>query len=363
MSSTPQQMPGGTISQGEAIIPHYTLFDANAVTLATFFGTPVAGASLMLINDRRLERGGRGLVTLLAAIAVTGLAVLAGWNIPQGVSSVFALVLVILMGQAARTMQGAAVKEHVQRGGRLGSKWSAFGVGLGFLAAIFAAVFLAVFVPAYRLDHGPKVIVGSKDEIYYYGTATQAEARALGSALKSDGYFEDAGVTVLLDKGLGGTVVSFVVKEGLWDQPATVSIFEEMGREVAGSVGGLPLKVRLIDKMRAVKKESTVGRAEFGGKDHVYYLGSATVADAQALGHALQTAGFFSGKGVDVFLTRHSDGTTLAFVVGDGVWNDAEMVASFESIARNAAPTVGGLPVHLRLESTTLDTKKDETLH
>jgi hypothetical protein len=360
MSSIPDQFPQASIPPPPP--PAFTLFDANAVTLATFFGTPAAGATLMAVNDRRLGRAGRGVTTFIVAVAVTALVVFLGWNIPQGFSAVVAIVLVIAMQRIAISMQGAAVKDHAQRGGRLGSKWAAFGVGMAYLAAIFAVVFVAVFIPAYKVDHGPKVVVGTKDEVYYSGTATQADAQALGNSLKATGYFADNGVTVLLDKEQGGTIVSFVVKEGIWDKPEMVSSFDEMGREIAPSVGGFPIRVRLLNKVREVKNETSVGKFS-AGNDHIYYLGAATESQAQALADALKTEGFFEGKGSDVFVSKQNDGTTLSFVVGDGVWDDPAIVASFEKTARQAAPAIGGLPIRLHLENTSLEVKKDEPLN
>jgi len=361
MSSIPNQIPEYQIAP-PAPAPAFTLFDANSVALATFFGTPVAGATLMLVNDRRLGRPGRGLITLLLTFVVTGLLVLATWSIPPGASLVISIVMIVGMKFVANFLQGDAVKNHLRQGGQPGSKWSAFWVGMAYFVVILAAIVIAVVIPTYMSHSGPKIVVGTKDEVYYSGSATQSDAQALGNALKADGYLSDKGVTVLLDKGASGTVVSFEVKEGAWDQPDMVSSFDEIGREIAPSIGGFPIQLHLMNKTREVKKESTVGELSVGN-DHIYFLGDATESQAQALGEALKSAGFFIGKGSDVFLTKQTDGTTLAFVVGDGVWNDAAMVASFERIARAAAPAVGGLPLKLRLESTTLEVKKDETLN
>jgi hypothetical protein len=359
MSSIPQQIPQSEIPT--PIPPAYTLFDANAVALATFFGTPAAGATLMLINDRRLGRAGRGILTLILAIVATGLVVLLGWNIPQGVSSIFAIILIVCMRFVASSLQGAAVREHLARGGHLGSRWTAFWIGMAYFAIILAVV-IAFFIPALLATTGPKIVVGTKDEVFYLGSATQTDAQALGNALKADGYFTDKGVTALLEKNAGGTIVSFVVKEGAWDQPDMVASFDEIGREVAPSVGGFPIQVRMINKNRDVKKETTVGKFS-AGNDHIYYLGTATESQAQALADALKTSGFFRGKGFDVFLSKQSDGTSLGFIVGDDSWNDPTIVTSFEKIARDAAPAVGGLPLKLRLENTTLEVKKEESLN
>lgn len=360
MSSISQQFVPNPVSP--VVAPSYTLFDSNAVGVATFFGTPVAGATLMFINERRLGNSRRGIVILLLTLVITGLVVLATWSIPPGASLVFSIAMIIGMRFVADWLQGSAVKTHLQRGGKLASKWTAFWVGMAYLVAILAIVTAVVLTTMYKGNIGPKVVVGTKDEVYYSGSATQQDAQALGNILKANGYFTDKGVTVLLEKNVNGTTLSFVVKESAWDQPDMVSSFDEIGREAAPSVGGFPIHLHLMNKNRDVKKESTVGKVTVGN-DHIYYLGDATQSQAQALGEALKSAGFFIGKGSDVFLTKQTDGSSLAFVVGDGVWEDAAMVASFEKIARDAAPAVGGLPLKLRLENTALEVKKDETLH
>jgi hypothetical protein len=338
--------------------PTYTLFDSGAVVIATFFGTPVVGSALMAVNYRRLGQGGKAFIAVVVGIVITGLAILLGWNLPQSVSYLVALALLIVMRQGAERLQGAAIADHVQRGGRLGSKWLAFGLGAAFCVVLFGGIFAVVY-----FNNDTSVKIGSKDEVYYSGTATKADAQALGDALKKRGYMQDQGADVILDKGKDGTIVSFIVKEGFWDQAGTLSTFEEIGRQVAPLIGGFPIKVRLLDSSRDVKKESTIGKEAIDGNDHVYYIGTATESDAQALGQELKSLGFFSGKGSDVFLAKHSDGTVISFVVGDGVWEDATYVGDFEKIVREAAPKVGGLPVRLHLDSTSLEVKKDELIN
>jgi hypothetical protein len=206
------------------------------------------------------------------------------------------------------------------------------------------------------------VTIGTKDQVIYSGTATEAQATALGNELKSEGYFTDRGVTVLLNIGANGTTISFVVGDGVWNQSGMMGQFEELGREVASTVGGLPVTVQLMDTHEDVEKTGIVGVVQLTGGDAVYYEGYSTLADAQALAQKLQSTGFFTGKGANVFLKKHTSGTTLAFVVTDGAWNDAKMVSDFETITRSVAPSIGGLPIDLRLLSTTLVVEKDEKL-
>jgi hypothetical protein len=207
----------------------------------------------------------------------------------------------------------------------------------------------------------PKVTIGTSDEVYYYHAATKEDAQALGQALVRVGFLNDRGTTILLSKGTAGTVVSFVVNEGAWDHPATVYSFEEIGRRIAPVVGGFPIQVRMIDSERALRKELTVGRVAIGAKDEVYYFGSATDAEATALGHALQSAGFLVDQGASVVLSK-GDGTGISFVLDEGAWNRPDAIAGFERLVRRVAASVGGLPIRVKLLSPRMEPKKEWTV-
>jgi hypothetical protein len=99
-----------------------------------------------------------------------------------------------------------------------------------------------------------KVIVGARDEVYYFGPATEADAEALGQALKSAGFLVDAGSSVVLSKD-GGTAISFVVGDGVWERPDAVARFEQLTRRVAASAGGLPVTLLLLNSKMETEKE------------------------------------------------------------------------------------------------------------
>ncbi len=375
-----QPYPGGpqqVYYMPVAAVP-YRLFDSGAVLLATFFGSPLAGAILMAVNYGRLGKSGKGFLAAVLGLIATALLIAVGLSQNKG-SSVLGIVFLLATWQVARMAQGKDVEEHTARGGQLGSKWTAFFIGVATLAVLFGVIFVAIYVNQSHNQTQTQtqtqtqaqtqtqtqtqnfVTIGTKDQVIYSGTATKDQATALGNALKADGYFQDQGATVLLDKETGGTTISYVVKDGFWNQAGVVAKFDELTREVASSVGGLPLNVQLVNDTKTVEKTSSVGSVAFGN-DTVVYEGAASQAEAQALGQKLQSLGFLSGKGVDVLLGKHTGGTTIAFVVSDGVWNDANMVSGFEDIVRQAAPAVGGLPIKMLLLSTTLQKEKEEEI-
>jgi hypothetical protein len=239
----------------------------------------------------------------------------------------------------------------VNLGNKIAANWLAIGVGLALLISIVAG---AVLIHSAR---DPKVVVGTNDEVYYYRRATKQDALALGRALRSTGFFNNRGTSVLLWMGGDRTVVSFVLNEGAWDHPNAVSNFAEIGRRIAHSVGGYPIQVHLVDAHRIVRKQLTVGQTAIGSKDSIYYFGSATAADAQSLGRALQTAGYFTDSGFTVVLLK-GDGTLVSFVVQEGAWQQPDAVATLERLVRQVASSVGGLPIQLRLLNRQMETEK-----
>jgi hypothetical protein len=347
--------------------PAYRLYDVAAVAIAAFFGGPLAGTVLMASNYRKLGQGNNGVLALiLGAAASVGLVYMALKTTAN--PAIASVVLMVCTGLAAKQLQGEAIKTHVAWGGQLYSKLRAVGIAIATSLVLGCALigYLVYtgqwqsFAAQYGVGQNT-VTIGTKDQVIYSGTATQADATALGNALKAAGYFQDRGVNVLLSKGTGGTTIGFVVQDGYWNNAGSMSQVEEVVRGVASTVGGLPIQVQLLNNTKVVEKSGTVGEVDFGGGDAVIYEGTATQADAQALGNQFKTIGFFEGKGANVFLTK-DNGTTIAFVVSDGAWNDATMVSDFETIVRSVASTVGGLPIEMHLVNTTLVVEKDEPI-
>lgn len=230
------------------------------------------------------------------------------------------------------------------------------------LASLAGALLIAIVI--YSVSHPshpeiPKVVIGGSDDVYYSHEATAADAQALGQALEHTGFFNGRGTGVLLSKSASGTIISFTVNEGAWDHPQTISSFEEIARRVASSIGGFPLEVRLCDSKWGVHRQLAVGRVLAGAKDEVYYYGSATQAQADALGRALKSAGYLADKGASVVLSKDDATTSIGFVLGNGAWNDPATITAFETLTRKIAPSIGGLPIDLRLMSPEMEIKRE----
>jgi len=339
-------------------IPTYTLFDSTSVTIATFLGSPVAGTALMALNYQRLGKKINAIAVLAIGIAVTGAAVAFGSKVPTSAGTGLGFLLLLATRSLAQYLQGAAIERHVHQGGQLASRWAAAALGAALLVIVAGVVFLFAFGQL-----SSKVIIGTKDEVFYSGAATKQDALALGQALKQAGYFQDRGISARISKDKDGTAVGFVLQDGMWDRPEMVSGAEELGREIAPAIGGFPIQVRLMNSAQDTLKHMTVGKAVVGTKDIVYYYGSATESEANALGQSLKSAGFFRDTGVNIFLIKDGGSTAITFVVEEGTWDMPNRVAAFEGLVRQSASAVGGLPIQLRFVNPKVELKKGETVN
>jgi hypothetical protein len=234
------------------------LYDSTAVGIAAFLGSPLAGSALMALNYRRLGKPSVALRTVMAGVLATvllfGIAYLVPEDQPAGrsVLSVWGLIGTVAV---ARNLQGSIVAAHRSAGGKVGSRW--FGAAIGILVGVTIATPFVMADLAGSSAPGTRLSVDPFGEIYYSGTATEADARSLGDALKNEGFFKGP-ATVELSKGLEGTVLSFVVQDGTGDNPGLVGDFESVARAVAPSVGGLPIKLRLLTTARDIQRESLI---------------------------------------------------------------------------------------------------------
>ena len=343
--------------------PTYSLFDSTSVGLATLLGSPIAGTTLMAVNYHRLGKGGKGAAAVAIGLVATVMAILFGNKVPYTFSTVVAIGLLLMTRSCAQVLQGPAVTDHVSQGGKLGSRWAAAGIGVAVLVALVAVTGAGMTFVKWELapaDSG-KVTIGTRDDVYYSRSVTEKEARGLGEKLKEIGYFTDRGVTVFLAKDSSGTVVSFAVKDGAWEQPEMVLAFEQIGGGVARLLGESPIKVRMINTNREVKKEMTAGEVISGTKDAIFFTGSATEADARALGPALVTAGYLLDNGANVTLSK-GEGTVISLVVSDTAWEKPENIVPYENTIRQVASSVGGLPIKLRLLNASLATQREVTV-
>jgi len=133
----------------------YKLYSPAQVTLAAFLGSPLSACWFFAANYRALGNAAAANRCLGWGALGTALLVALGFVLPQEIRSVIPVASVVMVSQAARQAQGAAVEAHRAAGGRLGSWWAVIGVSLLALAVILGLVFAGA-VAWVLLSPGPK---------------------------------------------------------------------------------------------------------------------------------------------------------------------------------------------------------------
>jgi len=225
--------------------------------------------------------------------------------------------------------------------------------------------------------------------VLYSGSATKDDATKLMKALTAENFFVRPRGIVLLSKSAGETTLSVPVgpseKEYLkvhplvpdyanakpgekpvvpvpifpWNDPRIVAAYTETGIHIAPLVGGPPIRILLLTDTGEVKRTIPVVSRELtiGTRDRVWYSGTATQKDAEALGDALKVNGLFRDNGLIVALSKNAGGTQLSFVIGSEGALDPRVAAVFQVLGRRVAPSVGGLPVTVNIVDPTLQVK------
>jgi hypothetical protein len=125
----------------EEAAPEVRLFSVGQVGLATFLGSPAAGAVLMAINYLRTRQTDKAAwafgLGALAVVAIVALVFVLPDDIPRAPVGIPGLVAIVLL---YRHLQGPLFSQHVASGGPQASWWSAAGVGVGSGAAVLALI-------------------------------------------------------------------------------------------------------------------------------------------------------------------------------------------------------------------------------
>jgi hypothetical protein len=116
-------------------------------------------------------------------------------------------------------------------------------------------------VPQRSLTIGAgEVRVGSRDRVDYAGLATEQQAMDLGNALRGSGFFHDQGAVAILSRASQSepAELSLVVAEDSWNNERTVAALASLVRSVAPAIGGLPMRLRLLDLHGVTAREVVV---------------------------------------------------------------------------------------------------------
>lgn len=123
--------------QAELLESSQPLYRLSAVALATFFGSPLAGAYITAHNLKAQNRADKVRNVWLLAIGILVASMVIGSWLPDGATIGLTVAQALGMQQYAKQLQGEALEGY---GGAFLSNWRAFGISLLFLLAVIVAL-------------------------------------------------------------------------------------------------------------------------------------------------------------------------------------------------------------------------------
>jgi hypothetical protein len=211
-----------------------------------------------------------------------------------------------------------------------------------------------------KLMMGTRLKINDRESVNYSGKANEAEARSLGEKLQEIGFFGgDTEKDVLLNKTDRATTVSFIIESGKWNDAEIVADIERVGRQIATSIGGPPITIKLMDDHLNTKKVLEISKSETILKvselESIIYSGTITSEEARKAADALKEIGYFDGQGSGtVLLDQDGETLVLSFVVREDTWKNPEVVTGLKQVGAAVGGKFPGKKISVRLVDASL---------
>lgn len=143
--SNPFQTPQADLQQ--TTTNQAPLYSIAGVGLATFIGTPLAGAWLLAHNLQLLGKADRVALVWGVSIVLLLVTLVLAFVLPEEVPALpFAVAQLMAMIMLAKNLMEVELKQHTEAGGVFLSNWRAAGIGLLFTLAVAALMFAVLMI-------------------------------------------------------------------------------------------------------------------------------------------------------------------------------------------------------------------------
>ncbi|MCX5741703.1 MAG: hypothetical protein NT062_04285 [Proteobacteria bacterium] len=220
-------------------MPDPSLFSSAQVAVATFFGGPIGGTTLIALNEARLGAKRNAALAIVLGVALTAFLLWIALTIAQLPSVILPIAYTAGLQVFAKQRYGKRPLVHR-------SNWTVGGVTLGGLALSVGAVLAAAALWIASFD---KVSVGEVDVIYKAGT-TADEARAVAGFVQT--LQGAAGATIVIEKrdarGQHRYVVGVVMADDAFDDNTVRLTLKSIGDALStGVFHGAPVEMQMLD--------------------------------------------------------------------------------------------------------------------
>lgn len=223
-----------------------SLYEPESIAIATFLGSPLAGAALWALNERRVGRSAQAWMALVAGVLALVVLFVVGSFVPAGAMTGASIGLTFGARAAARGWHDQRKADGLATEPVYESRWKAAGMGVLSLVLVLGASVGLAFLD--ELGRG-SVEVRPGATVYFDAPLTEDQARTMGARIRALGFFDGDHVVDVLYQ-LDGDVhaVSFVVAESFLREPGVEDQFRDLSSQLHVATGA-PVELRLCDEL------------------------------------------------------------------------------------------------------------------
>ena len=344
------------------------IFTNKAISIATFFGGPLAAGILISKNFKVFGNENAARNSIFIGIISTILLLTGGFFIPENnvLKSLQALIPTIctaLVYFLVEKLQGQKIRDFLTNNGRTAPNRLAVGYGLlGFLTIVcFIIINIALAIPKGELCSIPQVLrltqiydreinIDKNVRLHYSQKIDKLKSQKIAEIIKQSGFMEGSeGADLFLDEELMNYRLKFVADTSNLSDPLVIYEFNELKKYINDNLNfDKPVEILftdicLVDEFELPENgnsnlqvyEPLIDLQTYQINDFhtIYYNLIMPIEDVRIVGEAIKRLkGYFPvHQRIDIIFLNNNNNYSIKFFVSKNFWQEPAIIDMLKS--------------------------------
>ncbi len=331
------------------------VFTNQAISMATFFGGPLAAGFLMAKNyiafGNRPAAQNTLIISFISSILVLALVSIMPHQskdaIPNMLLPMFYTAVVTVL---VANLQGSKIDEYINTKGAKASNWLAFGYGMLGAAITFILIFTFAYNVPYQ-GYERSIKVNKNITLYYKKTIDTSYSKHVSSTIELSGFLDiDEDIDVFLSEESDTYLLKFIItdrdvlldKEFLtdfktfeqllnyhlrYDKSLRVAFTDEFFEEL------FEIPETVIPNSLGYDPFNTLNSYSVNKFHTIYYNDNMPLSDVEIVESSIKRLrGYFPPNVIiDIVFLKNQSDYTIKFFVSKDLWNDSSIIERLRS--------------------------------
>jgi hypothetical protein len=346
------------------------IFTNKAISIATFFGGPLAAGLLISKNFKVFGNENAARNSIFIGIISTILLLTGVFLIPENIAvkSLQALIPTIytaLVYFLVEKLQGQKIRDFLANNGRTAPNRQAVGYGLlGFLTiATFIIIYVVIAIPKEELCSIPQVLritqiyddkkinINKNVRLHYSREIDKSKSQKIAEIIKQSGFMEGSeGADLFLDEELMKFRLKFIVPDiSNLSDPSIIYEFNELKKYINDNLNfDKPIEILFTDiclvdefelpendnsNLQVYEPQIELHTYKINDFHTIYYNVIMPIEDVRIVGEAVKRLkGYFPvNQRIDIIFLNNDDNYLIKFFVLKNFWQEPSIIYMLKS--------------------------------